>query len=396
MRRITQLSKLGFVLLFALSACTSQDINPTNPPSPSKTFIPSPPKTLIPTTVLPTATSTRIPTKTPAPITNKTMAGHIESDETWAGNIVVTGDIWVHEGVTLTIESGTKITLTAQQDSRHAGGDKDVREFPDDPPKVPANMISIMAMGGKIIAHGTSENPIIFTSNSDTPAVNDWGGFGIHNGFIDFDYVIVEYSYLGLSINEPFTDVSSINVTNTIFRHIASCGFCTGGRQIPPFFVISNNQFIDCRHEGVNVQGVQNLIIQHNLFVDNYAAVNLNKGGSALVENNTFIGNTFGANVHHGSSATIRNNEFLQNKETAVAFRQDSGGVVENNNFEKNAMNIMVDRSTLDIAATGNWWGTTDRELIESLIWDKKDETKDGLVTYDPFASEFLVLDVPK
>ena len=100
--------------------------------------------------------------------------------------------------------------------------------------------------------------------------------------------------------------------------------------------------------------------------------------------------------MHNGGSATIRNNEFLKNEGQAINFAHDSGGTVENNNFDQNDMNLEVIQSSQDIMATGNWWGTSNRAIIESLIWDKRDKSTNGLVTYDPFADEPLVLDTPK
>jgi hypothetical protein len=88
---------------------------------------------------------------------------------------VLTGKIFVMDGQTLTIEPGTTIKSTAGQ--------------------AEAATALIVARGGKIIANGTAENPIIFTSvDDDLTSTSDlpknqrglWGGIVIlGNAFIN-------------------------------------------------------------------------------------------------------------------------------------------------------------------------------------------------------------------
>jgi len=76
---------------------------------------------------------------------NKTLT----SDKVWT----LKGYVYVPEGVTLTIEPGTKII-------------SDVSE----------KGALCIERNAKIIADGTSTNPIIFTSGQPTPKPGDWGG----------------------------------------------------------------------------------------------------------------------------------------------------------------------------------------------------------------------------
>jgi hypothetical protein len=342
-------------------------------------------------------TATSIPIPTPTPIVNRTLSGKITINEIWRGELTVTGDVIVTNGATLTIEPGTTIRFTAKKDDRHAGGDEDVANMPGDPPAIPAEMISLTAYEGTIVARGTPEQPITFTSDSSNPEVGDWASISEENGFAYLDYVIVEYSYWGLQVNSNIpSGILNVSANHSIFRHIATCGICPGGNQILPEFIIADNQFIDCRHEGVDTYQNQNFTIRHNLFVNNPAGVNV-EGEGILIEGNTFENNVIGVNIFHGGNATISRNEFVGNQDTAIGFRQDSGGIVESNNFNiNNKMNIVVDRSSLDITAVGNWWGTVEHAMVDLLIWDKKDQSKDGLVIYEPLATEPLILDTPK
>jgi hypothetical protein len=83
------------------------------------------------------------------------VSGDITSNTTWTKNntYLLTGFVYVLDGVTLTIQPGTIIK-----------GDKASKGS------------LIVTRGGKIIADGTPSEPIVFTSNEATPNYGDWGG----------------------------------------------------------------------------------------------------------------------------------------------------------------------------------------------------------------------------
>lgn len=79
------------------------------------------------------------------------------------GNYTLKGAVSVKNGATLTIEKGTKITVTAAD---QAAG---------------VNLLFV-EQGGKLIAEGTAAQPIVFTSQNKNASGGDgdWGGIGIH------------------------------------------------------------------------------------------------------------------------------------------------------------------------------------------------------------------------
>jgi hypothetical protein len=86
------------------------------------------------------------------------LSGRISSDRTLkAGTVYKLRDIvYVVSGATLTIEAGTRIE-----------GEKSTRGA------------LVVTRGAKIIAEGTKEKPIVFTSDAGSPAAGDWGGIVI-------------------------------------------------------------------------------------------------------------------------------------------------------------------------------------------------------------------------
>jgi hypothetical protein len=98
-------------------------------------------------------------TDTPTPTTKEVVevTGTIASNTTWLASkkYLLKGFVYVAEGATLTIEAGTIIK-----------GDKDTK----------ASLI--VKAGARLIAQGTAQNPIVFTSNQPKGArgYGDWGG----------------------------------------------------------------------------------------------------------------------------------------------------------------------------------------------------------------------------
>jgi len=94
------------------------------------------------------------------------VSGIIDSDTTWTlanSPYIVTGNVLVNEGVTLTIEPGVEVKF----DSGNS-----------------------LQLNGELVAQGISDNLIIFTSNQPSPAAGDWG-------YIDFGNETVDASYDG-------------------------------------------------------------------------------------------------------------------------------------------------------------------------------------------------------
>jgi parallel beta-helix repeat protein len=120
-----------------------------------------------------------------------TTSGTLVNSETWYGDfrdIVITGDITVPSGITLTIAAGTRI-LFAQNDDQRAG---EITTKPE-----------LIIDGGAIIFQGTQDKPITLTTASETPAKGMWGGIYIshdenESGAVIFKHTTVSYSTWGI------------------------------------------------------------------------------------------------------------------------------------------------------------------------------------------------------
>ena len=89
-----------------------------------------------------------------------TLSGRITKDTTLFAKDVnyLSGIVYVASGATLTIEAGAKVQ------GKYSGSDVSTL---------------VIARGGKIVARGTADNPVVFTSASPNPQSGDWGGIVI-------------------------------------------------------------------------------------------------------------------------------------------------------------------------------------------------------------------------
>ena len=133
----------------------------------------------------------------------------IVQEVTWRDTIKLIGDIVVYPGATLTIDAGTTIM---------AYPNRDIHDMED------PNRVDIINYG-KIIANGSSEQQIVFRSDSSSPASGNWYGIRNH-GHLTMSHFTIQHSVVGLDLQgtQTLTDMTLSNNTrnNTTPLTIAS------------------------------------------------------------------------------------------------------------------------------------------------------------------------------
>jgi hypothetical protein len=218
---------------------------------------------------------------------NLTTHGHIKADETWRGEVHITGDIIVNEGVTLTIEPGTMVLIAANSDidnlsegefdmeiGIHNGADIFNGVHPGEPYRDEAHHIFIR-VEGTLYAVGTPDQMITFTSDSDNPGIYDWNSLTFAHGILS--YSIVEYyRILG---SDDGTEIS-----HNILRNIGECGVCANSTVIVEDNVISN-----AGHELIDMHNNSPTIRNNTLGPNPGHPGIIIDGGSPLIQNNHFV-----------------------------------------------------------------------------------------------------------
>ena len=117
-----------------------------------------------------------------------TTSGLLIGNETWSGTVVLTGDVTVPSTYTLTIEPGTTIIFPVLSDDRAAGADTQRTE---------------LIVQGSLVAAGSEDQEIVFTSGGTTHAAGDWYGIrGVATSVansLELSYCTIEYGVQGVS-----------------------------------------------------------------------------------------------------------------------------------------------------------------------------------------------------
>ena len=110
----------------------------------------------------------------PEEISNTTRKGTIFRDEIWSGTIHVTGDIEAESWVTLTILPGTTVYIAANSDDTNKGREETSAFEHEDPIRKEEYAKNHIEINAKIIARGTPDNKILFTSDAQDKKFADW------------------------------------------------------------------------------------------------------------------------------------------------------------------------------------------------------------------------------
>lgn len=226
----------------------------------------------------------------------------INEPTVWQGEVRIRGVVTVKKEGALTILPGTRVVF--------APLDRDGDDIGD----------SELLVEGSLVAEGTADLPILFTSGADDPAPADWK-------YLYFDFarearlahVISEYAYSGVQIH-----FCKARVTDSEFRF---------------------NQ------DGVRFSTV-NLELSGNL-------IHHNRHGLRFEERRS------SARIHHN---TIRDNEIG----LFVVTRSTGGALIEFNNITA-SRSYQVKfglQQPQDVDFPRNWWGDSDPVTIQSTFFD--------------------------
>jgi len=241
-------------------------------------------------------------------VQDKTRSGFI-GNEIWSGTINVTGDLIVHPWATLTIKPGTTIYVNPVDNAPKFS----TEVLPDgfnnrDPTRLKEYEDIHITISGKIIALGTKEKPILFTSSSEDPKIADWAGLSLETGS-KLNYVIVEY------LRTPGVDGDDIEITNSIFRHVMWGGISLADKSPR----IINNTIYNCGHEGIDVHGGEPYIA-NNFISECYTGLVVITDNLEVIPGHFFKGR---------SNPTVINNTLLNNRHGI--FIMNSDGTYINN-----------------------------------------------------------------
>jgi len=230
---------------------------------------------------------------------------------------IVTDDIILPVGKTLTILPGTKIKF----DSSYK-----------------------FTIEGKLLAIGSDSNRITFTSNLSIPKKGDWGGLIVKNSNTIIDNCIIEYCKTGINCS-----VVGPTIINNKIRSFVQTGiFCDAGSA-----TIINNEIYDFNSTssrwGIWIGTLSNAPVECNYIHDGASGISV--GSSISVKNNkifkirTVEKEGYGLKITYGSAPDIINNYIndcnisvyiLESKPLIVnnTLVNSDAGILYSNNFD--------------------------------------------------------------
>jgi len=330
------------------------------------------------------------------------ISGIISSDATWtqAGSpYIVTGNILVQENVKLIIEPGVLVKFR----SCPLGS----QEY-------------YLRVDGTLRAEGEQENPIVFTTEGEG---YNWGCIGFTDTSVDWDKTtstgcilsncILEYggadqggmNEFGRAIIRCFA--SSPMIKNNIIRF--SCQNAIIYENSDQLKILSN--YIYANDGTAVLHGHSTANIKDNYISDNRQGIYLYvTTGNTEIENNTIYssqGGQYGACIRVDPFSLSDSNTILiaYNNVTSSSINSNTISLVlgadaslEYIQFSHNNISntgglfsvYLVDGSNGDkiLNMANNWWGTTDVNEINQLIYDFNDDFNLPIVDYLPFATE--------
>jgi hypothetical protein len=273
---------------------------------------------------------------------NTEVGGPITADTTWtAANspYIVTTSIDVQQGVVLTIEPG--VTVKFDSETR-------------------------LQVNGELIARGTKDDLIIFTSNQADPLPGDWGyieftdtavttAVDAEGNYLDgsiLQYCVVEYA--GYDTNSAI-EVRSLLVDHCTVKNNKARGVYAEGSATDPSWitnnVVENNTVTEWLECGGGIYA-ENSIVSGNTVSNNSATgggLGTYGGGICVVNSSTVSNNIVYANVVpygegggiYASESTVINNTVSANSVTGDDGDGGgifaSGSVVEGNLISNNS-----------------------------------------------------------
>jgi len=303
------------------------------------------------------------------------VGGVITSDTTWRAAdspFRIVEDLLVPDSVHWEVEAGTEILVAWNR---------------------------TIDVQGEAALRGTLNNRI--TVRSDTGI---WRGIEICGGHTSsLHSVDIMYAAVGVAIDSAaidildcrflFCDSAGIRCDSAMTTSISGCEF-VNSRTLNLFSPIaisigSGNMVsvdgctIDGFSQGIHLQGnISQATLQGNAVSNCSIGIVSNCQNGVSILDNEFRGTDTGIIIRAGSPY-LEGNSFVK-QDQAVRAEGNSAPTAHYNSFEIGTGLTWVHYSPVDVDASNNWWGTTDIDTIQALIFDQHDDSLAGLVEIEP------------
>ena len=321
----------------------------------------------------------------------------LTEDVSWRGSILVKGSVVVAPQATLRIEPGTVVRFAATAS----------QQLPN------------LVIQGRFHAAGTTERPIVLTSDQSNPARGSWGGivFLATEKRNLLEQCRIEYAETGIAVKFSTVTLKGVSIVQAQTALLSQDGVVqmAGGTvsDSETGIEIYNSEF-DGRD--TTVGSCQRGFVLSKSAVGLAALKIINNQQTGLeadecrikITGGEFSGNALGARIS-GSEGQIVMSRFLRNTQTALhllgsrikvqrclfadnsqdALRTEDGrALLLNNAFNSNGGFNLFNAGREVVDARQNWWGSTDQSLVRQKIHDVLRDENTGAVNLFPWLDE--------
>ncbi|HEY3348124.1 MAG TPA: NosD domain-containing protein [Nitrospirota bacterium] len=278
----------------------------------------------------------------------------IDKDTTWSGNIRVTGDVLVKEGATLTVLPGTFVRFdTIENKLASDGGGK---LLGTSNPYFPGAEIIVR---GRILAVGTPDQPITFTSADPQPRPGIWGAINL----LGTNGNVIEYCHIYYAYNAVHNHSSSVAVLNCVLSN--------------------NGTAIIGKKEDYDNPVV--MFIEHNTIVGNKSGISIRYGKIDIAFNRIADNEFYGMWLRESIDARVQYNDITGNGKGIYLYKAPPLKINYNNIYANKEYNIgMAEENPSGVDAAENWWGTTDVKAVRATLFDKEQDETLGVINVEP------------
>jgi hypothetical protein len=299
--------------------------------------------------------------KTLFPIAKATyIEGPIEQDTVWTlvdSPFVVSKDVIVNPNVTLTIEPEVEVKF---------GGNFS------------------LTVEGRLVAEGTQDRMIAFSSNKDEPEAGDWRTIelrGTHTS--SFLYCSIEYGTNGITVES-----GTVNIQNSWVSLNSENGIMIANGDVE----VKNNEIINNTMSGITIAGGNRVIVQNNNVASNEDGITLSgnltseinihqneillnrKSGIHLeanaYDNTVILNNQLSANLYgfhvSGNASTYITRNYISNNTVGILYEAGQDHTAYFNDIYGNSLGMDV-TSSATVNAEHNYWGHESGPHHESL-----------------------------
>ncbi|MDY6987468.1 MAG: NosD domain-containing protein [Thermodesulfobacteriota bacterium] len=279
--------------------------------------------------------------------------GVISSDTTWQNEVIIRGDVEIAEGATLVVMPGTVVKFAKIEENGPANLDMD---------KTKNFTRAELIINGRILAQGTKDEVVVFTSAEKSPHVADWGAINM----LDSDNNILEYCDISYGHTAVHGHGAQFTVANC---YLHDNGVAIGFKNVDK-----------CKPRCVTVL--------YNHITRNGGGVLCSKDSRATVSHNQVDHNKFfGVYGKMAFYLNLRYNNAVHNGKGVIVYAMKGVRLRENNISDNEEYNIsLMEGQTWNVDARHNWWGTPDTKMITALIWDKDEDGTLGILDFSGFA----------